>query len=172
MYCLFGCSKITISWLIFLLTCLLSDSINAEHRTKEASLRPSDLYCFRCDTMVDGERCQDLRDNTTSFTVKCSNEQRTCKVKSISMSASTEDITGKPKLWLLQRNCSKSCEPGCIVIGERTKLHSCTTCCEKSLCNIGNGCRKASVANGIFKGLAMLFFLERFIKSLFVTFPM
>lgn len=55
------------------------------------------------------------------------------------MSTSTEDVTGKPKLWLLQRNCSKSCEPGCIVIGERTKLYSCTTCCETSYCNSGSG---------------------------------
>lgn len=55
------------------------------------------------------------------------------------MSTSTEDVTGKPKLWLLQRNCTKSCEPGCIVVGERTKLYSCTTCCETSLCNSGSG---------------------------------
>lgn len=55
------------------------------------------------------------------------------------MSTSTEDVTGKPKLWLLQRNCTKSCEPGCIVVGERTKLYSCTTCCETSLCNYGSG---------------------------------
>lgn len=61
------------------------------------------------------------------------------QVKRISVSTSTEDTTGKPKLWLLQRDCSENCEPGCIIIGERTKLHSCITCCENSFCNSGSG---------------------------------
>lgn len=64
------------------------------------------------------------------------------------MSTSTEEVTGKPRLWLLQRNCSELCEPGCIVIGERTKLHSCITCCdEQNFCNAGSGAMKFYIAN-------------------------
>lgn len=42
-------------------------------------------------------------------------------------------------IWAIERNCTNKCEPGCIVIGERTKLYACTACCEKSLCNTGKG---------------------------------
>lgn len=61
------------------------------------------------------------------------------QVKKFSYTTSTENSTSSPKLWSLERNCTNKCEPGCIVIGERTKLYSCTTCCETSLCNIGTG---------------------------------
>lgn len=70
----------------------------------------------------------------------------TFQVKRISVSTSTKDTVGKPKLWLLQRNCSENCEPGCIIIGERTKLHSCITCCENSFCNSGSGAEKITIA--------------------------
>lgn len=86
------------------------------------------------------------------------------------MSASTEDITGKPKLWLLQRNCTKTCEPGCIVIGERTKLHSCTTCCENSFCNVGNGSRRSTGVDTVLKGFGMVLSFERFIRKWTVNF--
>lgn len=42
-------------------------------------------------------------------------------------------------MWAIERNCTNKCEPGCIVIGERTKLYACTACCEKSYCNTGKG---------------------------------
>lgn len=61
------------------------------------------------------------------------------QVKRYSYTTSTENMTSTPKLWGLERNCTSKCEPGCIVIGERTKLYACTSCCEKSLCNSGTG---------------------------------
>lgn len=65
------------------------------------------------------------------------------QVRRISVSTSTDEITGKPKLWLLMRECADACEPGCIAIGERTKLHSCITCCDESnYCNYGSGAAK------------------------------
>ncbi|XP_076250721.1 uncharacterized protein LOC143190363 [Rhynchophorus ferrugineus] len=115
------------------------DCIETQHRTKAASEKQHDLWCYRCDSMVDGEKCLDLAGNHSHLHYKCHKEQKKCQVRRISMSTSTEEITGKPKLWLLQRNCSETCESGCIVIGERTKLHSCITCCdEHNFCNAGS----------------------------------
>ncbi|XP_019875506.1 uncharacterized protein LOC109603450 [Aethina tumida] len=111
-----------------------------QHRTKAATEKQHDLWCYKCDNFNDGDRCLDLQGNHTSMHTKCTKEQKKCQVRRISMSTSTDEIMGKPKLWLLQRNCSETCEPGCIVIGERTKLHSCITCCdEHNYCNAGSG---------------------------------
>jgi hypothetical protein len=61
------------------------------------------------------------------------------QVKRYSYSTATENSTYPVKrLWSLQRNCTNKCESGCIVIGERTKLHVCTACCEKFICNTMN----------------------------------
>ncbi|KAJ8911664.1 hypothetical protein NQ315_014023 [Exocentrus adspersus] len=123
--------------------CPKIDAGETQHRTKAASEKQHDLWCYRCDTMVDGDRCLDLIGNFSHMHAKCTKEQKKCQVRRISMSTSTDEITGKPKLWLLQRNCSEVCEPGCIVIGERTKLHSCITCCdEHNYCNADSGSYK------------------------------
>ncbi|KAF5280236.1 hypothetical protein FQA39_LY18096 [Lamprigera yunnana] len=86
------------------------------------------------------EKCLDLHDNSTAFHANCSDDARICQVKRISLTTLTKtgDTTGKPKLWILKRDCIGTCDPGCIIIGERTKLYSCTTCCEQSYCNYGN----------------------------------
>ncbi|XP_044758020.1 uncharacterized protein LOC123316110 isoform X1 [Coccinella septempunctata] len=128
--------------ILFYLMFLPTNSSEIQYRTKWASEKHHDLWCYRCDTMVDGESCLDLHGNYSWMNMKCSKEQKKCQVRRISMSTSTDEITGKPKLWLLQRNCSESCEPGCIVIGERTKLHSCITCCDEN-----NFCNSGSLAN-------------------------
>ncbi|XP_057668668.1 uncharacterized protein LOC130901360 [Diorhabda carinulata] len=132
----------TIVWLgilTFISTC--ENVSEMHHRTKGATEKQHDLWCYRCDTMLDGERCLDVEGNNNSYLHhKCTREQKKCQVRRISMSTSTDEITGEPKLWLLQRNCTESCEPGCIIIGERTKLHSCITCCDEyNYCNAGGG---------------------------------
>lgn len=50
------------------------------HRTKAASEKQNDLWCYRCDSMSDGDRCQDLQDNSTSLHMKCSKEHKKCQV--------------------------------------------------------------------------------------------
>ncbi|CAG9769261.1 unnamed protein product [Ceutorhynchus assimilis] len=138
-------------------------SSETQHRTKAASEKQHDLWCHKCDSMLDGEKCLDLTGNYSYLHQKCSKDQKKCQVRRISMSTSTEEVTGKPKLWLLQRNCSETCESGCIIIGERTKLHSCITCCdEHNFCNAGNG---ASVRE--FFGYS---FLRHFKTSIFKLF--
>ncbi|XP_026480073.1 uncharacterized protein LOC113386508 [Ctenocephalides felis] len=108
-----------------------------EHRTQAAVERVNDLWCYQCDSMEDGDKCVDVSANHSSTIKKCKDDRRVCMVKRVSYTTSTANSTSAPKLWALERNCTKICEPGCIVIGERTKLYACTSCCEKSLCNVG-----------------------------------
>ena len=70
-------------------------------------------------------------------------------------------------MWGLERNCTNKCEPGCIVIGERTKLYSCTSCCEKSLCNTGT----ARAADLSLKELEFLLALVLQILLTFTLYP-
>ncbi|KAG8223195.1 hypothetical protein J437_LFUL000361 [Ladona fulva] len=137
--------------------------LSKEHKTHAAAGKPNDLGCFRCDTMEDGERCGHVMENETQWRTKCSNERRMCmgdfrhysscrlmvaesifekKVKRFSYTTSTENSTSDIRMWYLERNCTTRCEPGCIVIGERTKLYACTACCEKPFCNWMSGAAK------------------------------
>ncbi|XP_004537482.1 uncharacterized protein LOC101460711 [Ceratitis capitata] len=113
---------------------------NTVHRTQAATERINDLSCYECDTMDHGEACVDVTThNLTNFIRKCKGEEFICMVKRFSYTTSTENSTSAPKMWSLDRRCAVNCEAGCIVIGERTKLYACTSCCEKSLCNTGRG---------------------------------
>ncbi|XP_008204952.1 uncharacterized protein LOC100121698 [Nasonia vitripennis] len=113
--------------------------MSKEHRTHAASERKDDLWCYQCDTIGEGDSCVNLTGNHSSLIQKCKDDKRTCMVKRFSYTTSTENSTSVPMMWGLERNCTNKCEPGCIVIGERTKLYACTACCEKSLCNSGTG---------------------------------
>ncbi|CAG5106100.1 Protein of unknown function [Cotesia congregata] len=104
-------------FLFFMVTVDAGQLLSTEHRTHAATERANDLNCYECDTIKDGEHC----------------------VKRYSFTLSTENSTSEPMMWALERNCTNKCEPGCIVIGERTKLFACTDCCEKSYCNTGKG---------------------------------
>ncbi|KAG7307884.1 hypothetical protein JYU34_006496 [Plutella xylostella] len=117
---------------------LLRDSV---HVTSAAARPTNELWCYKClaeDT--DDRGCADLRHNNSALIHKCHNDRRVCmvKVKRFSYTTSTENSTTALKMWALERNCTKHCEPGCIVIGERTKLYACTSCCTSSLCNYGS----------------------------------
>lgn len=43
------------------------------------------------------------------------------------------------KFWAMERNCSKSCNTGCMLIGERVRLRVCSQCCRTPNCNMGSG---------------------------------
>ncbi|XP_033247879.1 uncharacterized protein LOC117188327 isoform X2 [Drosophila miranda] len=116
------------------------------HRTAAAIERVNKLWCYACHTMDDGESCVDVAvRNDSSLIKKCQGEEFICMVKRFSYTTSTENSTSSPKMWSLDRRCVANCEPGCIIIGERTKLYACTSCCEESFCNTGRG-----AASGIF----------------------
>lgn len=115
----------------------LTDTI---HRTTAASEKPNDLYCYACHSMYDGDICvNNITANYSSFAKKCNQSEFTCMVKRFSYTTSTENATSQPSMWSLERRCAANCEAGCIVIGERTKLYACTTCCNTSYCNSGRG---------------------------------
>ena len=60
---------------------LIADSSEQQqHRTKAATEKQHDLWCYRCDTMVDGDRCLDLVGNHSYMHTKCHKEQKKCQV--------------------------------------------------------------------------------------------
>ena len=109
-------------------------------KTPSAQAKGQELWCYSCDSMEDGDLCTDITNNNNSnLFKKCKPDEYFCTVKRISYTITTENATTPPRMWSLQRQCSSSCGKGCIVIGERTKLFACTSCCESSLCNVGQG---------------------------------
>ncbi|XP_048260912.1 uncharacterized protein LOC125384871 isoform X2 [Bombus terrestris] len=135
---------------------LYGQLLTTEHRTHAASERANDLWCHQCDTMEDGERCANLTGNFTTFGHKCTGDKRTCMVKRFSYTTSTGDSMSSPQTWSVERKCTDKCDSGCIVVGERTKLSACTTCCEKSFCNIGTGAPNDLTIRGIDLFLALV----------------
>ncbi|CAG9795127.1 unnamed protein product [Diatraea saccharalis] len=121
---------------------LLRDSV---HVTSAAARPNNELWCYRCLAEVPEDKCADLRPNNSALVHKCHNDRRVCMVKRFSYTTSNENSTTALKMWALERNCTKHCEPGCIIIGERTKLHACTSCCTTSLCNYDSSAIKETL---------------------------
>ncbi|XP_045446770.1 uncharacterized protein LOC123654962 [Melitaea cinxia] len=118
---------------------LLRDSV---HVTSAAARPNNELWCYKCRAEEPEDKCADLRHNNSALIQKCHNERRMCMVKRFSYTTSNENSTTALKMWALERTCTNHCDPGCIVIGERTKLYACTSCCTSSLCNYGSGADK------------------------------
>ncbi|KAI5719383.1 hypothetical protein M8J76_009433 [Diaphorina citri] len=112
--------------------------LNKQHKTPKALEHGNHLYCYNCNTMDHGTDCTNNQ-TFRKFEYKCHGENKICMTQRYSYTTSTENSTSAVNLWLLKRNCTKKCEPGCIVIGERTKLYACTQCCTTNFCNIGKG---------------------------------
>jgi hypothetical protein len=111
------------------------------HITKEAETKINDLYCFTCDLLVDGEDCLKINETRTkqlNFTKKCAQDEPYCSVRRFSYTMSDKNSTSDKKLWSLQRNCTSVCDNSCLLIGERVKIHACSSCCNANLCNISN----------------------------------
>ncbi|KAL4708317.1 hypothetical protein ACJJTC_007723 [Scirpophaga incertulas] len=126
---------------------LLRDSV---HVTSAAARPNNELWCYRCLAEAPEDRCADIRQNNSALIHKCHNDRRVCMVKRFSYTTSNENSTTDLKMWALERNCTKHCEPGCIIIGERTKLHACTSCCTTSLCNYDSSAITIAVSLVIF----------------------
>lgn len=137
------------------------------HRTQAATEKENNLHCYTCDTMEDGDYCVDLLVNhSTSMRRKCNFDEFVCMIKRFSYTTSNENTTSSPKMWSLERKCGVNCEPGCIVIGERTKLYACTSCCEISLCNSGRGdAARYSSLSSLIKFLYINIYFISFLKS-------
>lgn len=114
--------------------------INTIHKTQAAAEKHNDMWCYTCHSMENGDMCVDnITANYSTFMKKCRDEEFTCMVQKFSYTTSTENATSSPKMWSLERKCTAHCDAGCIVIGERTKLYACTSCCNTPFCNSGRG---------------------------------
>lgn len=136
---------------------------NKEHKTLGASVLKNELYCYHCDTMVEGDKCINLGiGNKSALIKKCHGDELLCMVKRYSYTTSTENSTSVLRMWSLKRNCTSTCEPGCIIIGERTKLYACTTCCSTQACNYGKGISNKLVINNSLLILTIIFTTLKF----------
>ncbi|CAG0901226.1 unnamed protein product [Darwinula stevensoni] len=93
--------------------------------------------CFVCHSMnqSQGEKCVDL--NLTAFNVPvedCAPDY--CLVRRYKYAIHND--TQKWHTWAVRRNCTDECHPGCVLMGQRTKIHICTSCCTTHLCNVGD----------------------------------
>lgn len=119
---------------------------NIVHKTSAAAEKHNDMWCYSCHSMEDGDICIDnITANYSSFMKKCKDDEYSCMVKRFSYTTSTENATSGAKMWSLERRCTNACESGCIIIGERTKLYACTSCCNSSYCNSGKGASAPSL---------------------------
>lgn len=121
------------------------------------------MYCYSCHSMREfGDMCIDnITANFSSFMKKCKEDELTCMVQKFSYTTSTENSTSSARMWSLERRCSSNCEAGCIVIGERTKLYACTSCCKTPYCNTDKGraaltSRNTDLAKILFTSLTVI----------------
>ncbi|KAG5679098.1 hypothetical protein PVAND_008691 [Polypedilum vanderplanki] len=128
------------------ISCEKQNNFNSlHHKTKEAESKVNDLYCYKCDMMQD-EDCLNINktESNERLRTKCSQNETMCSVKRFSYTIADKNSTSEKKLWSLQRNCTSTCTNSCIIIGERTKIHACETCCEGNLCNVGSDGEKTN----------------------------
>lgn len=140
---------------------------NTVHKTQAAAEKVNDMWCYSCHSMEYGDMCvENITANYSTFMKKCKDDELTCMVQKFSYTTSTENATSSPKMWSLERKCAANCEAGCIVIGERTKLYACTSCCRTSYCNTdkGNAVRLKSISD------LVTIMLSAFVSSQFVNF--
>ncbi|VVC44190.1 Hypothetical protein CINCED_3A012661 [Cinara cedri] len=132
------------------------------YQTNAALKEENLMFCYECNTMVNGKSCSNFTDkeDLTKFSTKCTGDNKTCMVKRYSYTTSNESATSAQQLWSLERNCSRKCEDGCIVIGERIKIYACQACCETPLCNVSNASGTLSSAAAAVC-VAVLFLLLR-----------
>ncbi|RZF44751.1 hypothetical protein LSTR_LSTR000703 [Laodelphax striatellus] len=146
-----------------------------KHQTIGAQDRGNSLWCYKCHTMNEKEECNDLAGKNNSVLVhKCLGDDRTCvvvvvyfQVKRYSYTTSTENTTSVQIMWSIERNCVNKCEPGCITIGERTKLYACTSCCDTSFCNSDRGAANTITVNAHLAliSLFLVYFIQHFQSS-------
>ena len=76
--------------------------------------------------------------NNDIRTRQCMEDENFCSIVSVVRIEFVQE-NFYPKFWALERNCSKSCNTGCMTIGERVRLRVCSQCCRTANCNFGSG---------------------------------
>lgn len=75
--------------------------------------------------------------NNTIRVRPCMDDENFCSIVSIVRLEFVQENLYQ-KFWALERNCSKSCNTGCMLIGERVRLRVCSQCCRTPNCNLGS----------------------------------
>ncbi|XP_064104490.1 uncharacterized protein LOC135214290 [Macrobrachium nipponense] len=116
--------------------------------SEDGSSSASSLVCWSCSSSSHGNPCTNI-DPTNSTTVDakvCEPDEKFCWVKRIWYVVETKRGE-ETVVFSVNRNCSAECSPTCIVIGDRTKIHSCTSCCTESHCNTDNSSSSRQTSN-------------------------
>ncbi|KAK3892013.1 hypothetical protein Pcinc_004138 [Petrolisthes cinctipes] len=96
------------------------------------------LGCWICSSQIQGNGCYNPLNQTsfiTNATRNCTLDEVFCTVNRTwyVVEGGDEEID-----FSVNRDCARECFPHCIVIGDRTKIYSCMSCCTESFCNTGS----------------------------------
>ncbi|OQR72124.1 hypothetical protein BIW11_10575 [Tropilaelaps mercedesae] len=97
------------------------------------------ISCFQCHSEFDGPACYNASQYNVSFRT-CSQSIAKgggCAVYRLDTSEQSVGV----RTHSIERRCADSCQPDCVIVGERHKLHLCTSCCNQTLCNVDNAAR-------------------------------
>jgi len=92
------------------------------------------------------------------FPQQCRSENHVCSVRKFAFSVSNGTGHAPMKTFAVKRNCTAEdkCVPGCVVMGERTRIYVCSTCCKKDLCNTGNDAVPLTITHPFYHSLLSL----------------
>lgn len=79
---------------------------------------------------------------------ECAADEPYCMVRSVVRFEFVGDDI-QSKFWMLERNCSRSCNNDCMLIGDRHRLRLCNSCCATPDCNLGSGVSGLPVGGGL-----------------------
>lgn len=111
------------------------------------------LTCWSCLAHTQGSDCFELDYENMTLTKMCNLEEVFCMVNRIWY---VVEVGAEARNLSVNRTCATDCSPSCVVIGDRTKIHSCTSCCTTSYCNIGSSASAQPIANTCLVGAALL----------------
>ncbi|GAB6028857.1 hypothetical protein CHUAL_004659 [Chamberlinius hualienensis] len=96
----------------------------------------NNLTCYTCHTLTHKEICNPFNESYVTLmpNATCPIGYNFCQVRRFSFSANGTDS----KVWMIERNCTNKCVNECVITGDRSKLHLCTSCCQNNTCNVGN----------------------------------
>ena len=72
---------------------------------------------------------------------RLSSDPVSCSQVQVYKTTSTENASAAQveRIWSVQRQCAEDCDPGCLIVGESTKIIKCVSCCSEDLCNFADG---------------------------------
>ncbi|ODN01029.1 hypothetical protein Ocin01_05649 [Orchesella cincta] len=112
------------------------------------------LTCHVChsESSADCFNFTESGENFEGFPQTCDSGDTMCVVKKFAFTSTYGNGTTSPmKTFSIKRNCSKKCEDGCVVMGERTRLYVCSQCCSTPLCNVGSGSSSVHLIDNSFQ---------------------